>query len=287
MKSLIAALGLAAGLTFATANPASAGIPYGTSSDLTFVAEMKPLNAGQTPMAICHYTSMDHVAFMGYWITNKGYVMSSTGCEGNSYSRFREGQFAQLQAAGFIPADLPAEPALDWKQIGRGYFWIFLAVMGGLIKLVEVARHGTGSIGLKRSGDRDILGQRALLAMCMIARADGRIDNEETRAIAFAYEKIMGTKLTDMQIRTALSNTPAVVNKEQLEALGAGLNDASRQTVMRGALLVACSDGEIQEPEHRLIALLADALIIPAPQIRTMVHDFKDLLRPQASAAPA
>ena len=56
---------------------------------------------------------------------------------------------------------------------------------------------------------------------------------------------------------------------------------------MRGALLVACVDGQIQEAEHRVISHLAHAPVVPAPQIMSMVRDFAGLLRTPVAAAPS
>ncbi|MFT5741998.1 MAG: hypothetical protein ACI86S_000053 [Paracoccaceae bacterium] len=72
-------------------------------------------------------------------------------------------------------------------------------------------------------------------------------------------------------------------------ALGLTVASASpdRQIIMRGALLVACVDGQFQKAKHRAISHLAHALVIPAPQIVSMVRDFAGLLRTPVAAAPA
>jgi hypothetical protein len=72
-----------------------------------------------------------------------------------------------------------------------------------------------------------------------------------------------------------------------LETLGAWMRAADRQIIMRGALLSACSDAQIQKAECRVISHLAHALVIPAQQIMSTVRGFAGLLRTPVAAAPA
>ena len=138
-----------------------------------------------------------------------------------------------------------------------------------------------------RSGRRRtpaVLANKMLTAMCIVARTDGYVEGEETRAIRYAYAKLTGQTLSDQKIQAALHGAPAVTSAADLGTLASGLNEAGRQTVMRAALLVACVDGEIQEAEYRVISLMSQALVVPAPQIRSMLQDFAGLLNPPATA---
>tara|TARA_R110002073_G_scaffold50196_2_gene133055 strand:+ start:929 stop:1783 length:855 start_codon:yes stop_codon:yes gene_type:complete len=284
MKSLISLIALVLGLTVMTATPAAArpSVPYGTQHNLDFVANMEGAGPGGQDAALCHYTVRSHLAFLGYWVRSKGYVMSTTGCEGNSFYNIDAQAFVAAQAAGILPADLPATPRLSAQQAMIGFGWLILLGIAGVFKVLQLLMRGR-----KRATPRSAVAAKMLSAMCIVAKSDGHIDGEEEKAINFAYEKIMGKSLTSMEIRTALAKAPFVTDPRQLEDLGAGTRESDRQTIMRGALLVACSDGEIHDAEHRVIGHLAQALVIPAPQIMSMVRDFAGLLRTPVAAAPA
>lgn len=284
MKPFFSLIALVLGLTFMTATPAAArgSIPYGTQHSLDFVAEMGAIGPGGRNASLCHHTVRNHVAFLGYWARSEGYVMSTTSCEGNSYYSFDAAAFAAAQAAGILPADMPATPRLSGQQFMIGFGWLILLGIAGFFKALQFLLHGR-----KRAVPRGAIAAKMLSAMCIVAKSDGHIDGEEEKAINFAFEKIMGKRLTSMEIRTALAKAPFVTDPRQLGDLGAGTREADRQIIMRGALLVACSDGEIQDAEHRVIGHMAQALVIPAPQIMSMVRDFAGLLRTPVAAAPA
>lgn len=273
MRPPFKTLALAFGLSLIAANPAHAArgaVPGGTSYDLTPVAD---ISAGGASITICHYTQMDHILWIGYWLTSKGYVLSDNGCTDTSYYDMPAGFWQASVAAGVIPADLPETPRFTMKQwiVGFGWFWIFgiVAAFMGLTKLRNPRRRTPAA-----------LADRMLTAMCIVARADGYIDGEETKAIRYAYGKLTGKTLDDLTIQAALSRA----TEADIATLAAGLNENGRQTVMRAALLVACVDGEIQEAEHRVISLMSRALVVPAPQIRTMLAGFAGMLNPPAAA---
>lgn len=260
MFRLIATAVLALGLSSA-ATQANARASYG--EDLRFVADTLVTDGG-TAVAVCHLVDYMDILFIPVYTTAMSYALSQDGCAGEAYAPLTNAEFSDLQVAGVIPANLPAEPSLGFAKMAWGHAWIIL----GVIAIFKVALMRVfGGKARRKAGTPDMLAIHSLVAMSQVAVADGHIDQREVQQIANILTRLTGNSYAPAQVMDLLGKLNP--SPSDLDQIGQDLSEKDRQIVLEAALNIAVADGEIHPSEYAVVSDLAMRMRIGADQFRS------------------
>ena len=139
-------------------------------------------------------------------------------------------------------------------------------------------------------GDRIALQVRDLMVRCMLAitLADGEIEDPEIAVMRQIVSELMGEPPEHSQLQAAaeamareMASAPEGVSNpldlllSQLDRDLPQLDDNARELILESAFRVACSDGEIEPEEERLLRSLAAALGINAGVLELEIDRFQ------------
>lgn len=139
-------------------------------------------------------------------------------------------------------------------------------------------------------GDRTALLVRERMLSCMLAitLADGEIEDPEIDTMMTIYSELMGqppdrdalqasaqTMASEAAMGQGGSGDPLQVLLQQLRQDRPRLDDNARELILESAFRVACSDGEIEPEEDRLLRSLAEALGIGAGVLELEIERFR------------
>ncbi len=139
-------------------------------------------------------------------------------------------------------------------------------------------------------GDRIALQVRDLMLRCMLAitLADGEIEDPEIAVMRQIVSELMGEPPEHSQLQAAaeamareMASAPEGVSNpldlllSQLQRDLPQLDDNARELILESAFRVACSDGEIEPEEERLLRCLAAALGINAGVLELEIERFQ------------
>ena len=139
-------------------------------------------------------------------------------------------------------------------------------------------------------GDRIALQVRDLMLRCMLAitLADGEIEDPEIAVMRQIVTELMGEAPEHSQLQAAaeamareMASAPEGVSNpldlllSQLDRDLPQLDDNARELILESAFRVACSDGEIEPEEERLLRSLAAALGINAGVLELEIDRFQ------------
>jgi uncharacterized tellurite resistance protein B-like protein len=98
--------------------------------------------------------------------------------------------------------------------------------------------------------------------MVMMMLADGNVESSEVERIREVFEQIAGVKLSEADVHAEADKARAEkVSLDQfLQGVAARLNDNGKELVVKAAMLVAASDGNLAEEELKLLTDIARAL---------------------------
>ncbi len=264
MRRMFAIVVLSTGLT-AAATTADAYVSYG--QDLRFVADTSATNSsGNGTIALCHLVDYASIFFIPVYTAVDSYVLSSDGCTGEDYSELTADNFATLQLAGMIPADVPPVAKAELKDIIAGNALLILGALALFFKLLiaVIRRDGRPS---RKAKAPDALAIHSLVAMSQVAVADGKIDAKEIHQIAQILTRLTGRGYDADQISELLNRLNP--SSADLEHVGQDLSEKDRQIVLEAALNIAVADGEIHPNEYAVVSDLAQQLRIGADQFRS------------------
>lgn len=270
-------LAAAAALAFtATAHEAEARRGGGAimhSQQLHFVTHTTTGNGAGGRMALCHLSEKSHIFGVGFWRSMEGYALSYADCTGEQYVPLSPERMARMIASGEVPESLPVEPNMQMAQVVSGFAGTAAigATLGlfGLLKLLATGRRRRRRAAMTGANG---FGQRVLDVMCHAAKADGVVDPEEVKLIAFASQKLTGSAYPAEQIERLIGMAGVKISDDEFRAFGAGLDAHQRETLMRGALMVTVSDGTITQSEKGFLARLAASLGISALEMQGMLR---------------
>lgn len=139
-------------------------------------------------------------------------------------------------------------------------------------------------------GDRSALLVRDRMLSCMLAitLADGEIEDPEVDAMSLIYTELMGHPPDRDELQASAQAMASQVDDspldrpdplqallQQLRQDRARLDDNARELILESAFRVACSDGEIEPEEDRLLRSLADALGIGSGVLELEIERFR------------
>lgn len=260
MRRFFLMIALAAGLTSIAASAQAGAGRWG--QDLRFVADTTI--PGGSRVSLCHLVDFASFLFVPVYTTVEGYALSNDGCTGETYSDLTHENFQILQAAGMIPADVPATPALPLKDLIAGHAWLILGALG--LTLRGMAMLGSGRRRNRKAPAPDALAIHSLVAMSQVAVADGRIDDAELRQISSILTRLTGKGYSMAQVSQLLAQLSP--SPSDMAQVGQDLSEADRQIVLEAALNIAVADGEIHPSEYAVVSDLAQRLRIGSDQFR-------------------
>ncbi|WP_165352743.1 DUF533 domain-containing protein [Loktanella sp. IMCC34160] len=268
IRKFISSTALALTLSVGLPSAANAGVPYGYFGDLTFVAETS-LPGPDGNAALCHYTTKYHLGYLGFWRSSNGYVLSPSGCEGDSFRAITYEQMQTFQKLGMISADLPTAPSMTGKELLSGFAGTAILGMLALMNLISTLRHNRP--GKRRRKAAPQCAVATLAAMCHVAKADGHVDETEITAIGVRVSELTGHSFSRERIAEMIHMADDHLSPHEYVQFGADLSEADRRIVLEGALGVAVADGEIHQAEHAFITNLAQALGVRGDEFRLLL----------------
>ncbi len=243
-------------------------VVYSTPENLEYVATTKLPAEDGNPVALCHLVEERTLLFvLPIGLQIMGYVLAPGRCEGESYLPVDADKFVIWKRMGMFPADLPAEPraAPGWRIADKaltGIGFVLLALFA-LVLLGKPFRGGAPSGRFT---------PKMIDAMCLMARTDGRVAQEEVAAIQAIAGKIAGKTPAVEVVFGRLEAAPTRCGETELQALVRGLNRKQKQMMYRAVALVAFSDGRLKAPERSLLSRFGIALGVE-PQAKRNIYD--------------
>lgn len=264
------ALGLAA---IAAASPAEARRgSSATTQDLVFVAPTEWSDGAGKPLSLCILTETKSKFFVNFWISAESYALATRRCETDSFYDFDATAMADARAEGWLPVGLPKTPQLTLAQKAQGFWgWGIVAgfvLFGGLSKLGGFAARGKRRQALRQV---DSFTERAAQVMGMAAAADGRLDKEEVATICSVLERITGTSYPAEVVVDIIRNAGDGSISADLSPLSRGMNADHRELLVKAALMVVASDGDISADESSFLSRLTTAMGLGQEQFNSIV----------------
>jgi len=110
--------------------------------------------------------------------------------------------------------------------------------------------------------------------MVMMMLADGNVESSEVERIREVFEQIASVKLTEADVHAEADKVRAEkVSLDQfLKSVAARLNDNGKEMVVKAAMLVAASDGNLADEELQLLADIARALGMSKAHFEGVLH---------------
>lgn len=269
---------LVAGATLGMADTAEARRGASESQFMDFVSKTTVPGPDGASLSLCHLITKHSVLFLPIYYQSNGYALATNSCDTNQYSPVDASLLASGQVAGFIPADIPAEPQLSFGQVLNGYISMAVgALLAVAAALGVLANRRNRKARLALAGDASPFAMRMLEVMSHAAKADGSIDGNEVGMIAAISQKLTGTTFATDRIVKMIELSETSLTKSGFARFGKGMNAAQKENLMRAALMVVASDGGIDKKEQAFVGGLAKGLGIHKQQANEI---FQSVLAP-------
>ncbi len=256
------------------------GAVWGTSEQMSFVADTQITDKSGQHLSLCHLTKKTHVMYAGVWRSSKGYSLAANKCETDGYYAVTATEMAQGKALGDIPKDLPDQPAMSMNDMISGFWGLAAIVL--LVGFVGVKWAGRTTRTNKRTAEMKGAVPavvKAVDAMCHAAKADGRLDENEIALMANIAMQMTGETFDEARIRRMYDLAEAKPTDLQFAAFGKGLSADQKRLVIRAVLMVIGADGDLDKREMEFVQKLANGLKIGADEVRSIFQSI--------TAAPA
>ncbi len=250
-----------------------AGGVWGTSEQLSLVAETQLTNDQGQLLSLCHLTEKTHVIFAGVWRSSKGYALATNKCDADNYYAVNAEQLALGQVVGEYPKDLPAQPAMSIGDMISG-FWglcalIVLFAFAGIKWAGRSARTSKRKAEMKGAAPAAI---KAIDAMCHAAKADGKLDDSEIALMSDIAKQMTGETFDEARIRRMYDLAEEKPTEHQFASFGRGLSPDQKRMVLQAVLMVIGSDGDLDKRETDFVQKLAHGLKISGPEVKALFH---------------
>lgn len=257
------------------ANTAEArrGGGYGTSENLSFVAQTSEVDNGQ-PLSLCHLTKTHHVLFMNFYRSVEGYGLAENNCDTESFYELSSDNLQALRTIGSIPKDVPDEPKLATADLLKG-FWGWFVVAGGVAFAVfaQIKRKQRKAQREELMGNVDPAQRSIIDLICHAAKADGTIDREEVIAIQRIAQAILNINLDLPRIEQIATLAEEDLSESGIKTLLSNINVNGYGDVMRAVLMVVAADGVLDGKEKVLVGRMAKEMRISGEQLGAMLAE--------------
>ncbi len=270
----------AAAFTLWGATPTYAGIPHITEQELWPVASV----VDGSGLTVCHLVEERSIAYVPYWITSQGYVLSDTGCADGSYRTFTA-PISELKGAGLLPADMPETPSFTTVERLKGHAAL---VIGGV--LAAFGGIATAMRGRRRSVRLEILGIedgpvfKMIDAMCHAAKADGHCDPAEVAYIRDVARELTQLDFQDEHLEAVIERADKLGHAKDFQQFGKGLTPSQKSMILEGVLSVVLADGEMDRREKVFLDRMVIGIGLTQPDTDAAIQR---VLSRRAAAVPA
>ncbi len=237
----------------------------GTTEFLDLVHETQlPDPDGSGALSLCHLVKKWHAIFIPLWYQSQGYALATNRCDTDAYYSVNAGNLAGLKSDGLIPADTPATPSLSTMQMATPFLW------GGLVLLIlggKFLRRGKGSAGQGNVNNAHAeYMARVLEVACRAAGADGKIEDREVGVICAIAGNLTSQPVNPDGVRRMIDHINDQPTPFDYTGLGAGLDQVSRNQLLRVAMMVIGKDEMADGPGKEFIDKLARDLLVTPEQ---------------------
>lgn len=253
-----------------TAEAGLGGAFGGYSQDMEYVADLAfpATGADGRSFALCHLIGENTMFHIPYAYESKGYVLAENRCETDDYQPLTPEAFAEAQAAGRIPAAVPAQPSLSpLQQLTPVLVGLLagMAILWALRSKLRARARSTGMGGLPRHA------QRVLDVACHAAKAGGTIGDQKINMIAEILHKTTDIKVDTGKIRKVAANCESSLQQQDFARFSHGLAKAQKELLMKVALIVVGSDGKLGKAEQKFLDGLATGLSISQSRFQNLM----------------
>lgn len=251
--------GVQASLVFLTAvasSPATArGLPiwYGHAERLTFVASLTaPVEGMAGDAALCIKTRQYSVDFIPLFATYS-YVLADRGCDTDRFVPLEDEQIAALKDAGALDEDLADRPAISpatliEDRVGAIFVALFVMLsLGGALLRMRRRQTRARILGIS-DPEVELFAQ----VLCVAAKCDGRIEDEEVAVIAEIISQASGRPVGEDAVRSILKTAGRTLSKADFARIGKRLSVGQRAMLYEAALAVMQADGDLSPAETKL-----------------------------------
>ncbi|KIC40056.1 hypothetical protein RA27_14525 [Ruegeria sp. ANG-R] len=250
-----------------------AGGVWGTSEQMSLVAETQITNDQGQTLSLCHLTEKTHILFAGVWRSSMGYALATNKCDADSYYAVNAEQLTLGQAIGEYPNDLPTQPAMSFGDMISG-FWglcalVLLFALAGIKWAGQSARTSKRRAEMRGAAPAAV---KAIDAMCHAAKADGRLDDSEIALMSDIAKQMTGETFDEARIRRMYDLAEAKPTEHQFASFGSGLSPDQKRMVLQAVLMIIGSDGDLDKRETDFVQKLAHGLKISGAEVKALFH---------------
>jgi len=260
-------------LIMGMATPADARRGGAEAQSLIFVSPTE-LDSNGEPLALCHLVNTHSVLFVNLWRSIESYALATNNCATDQYYDFSATQLAAAQAAGMVPANVPAEPKMALGTVANG-FWGWGLVIALLGFAGMKARNVAGRTKQRQSmmGDATPVAKAMLDAMCHAAKADGFIAESEVQMIKGAAEQMTGEAFNLATVKDMAKLAEEKLDANGFKRLIKGRTRPEMLDMMRAVLMVTAADGRLDGKEKQFVGGLAQAMKMDGNTVSALLQE--------------
>lgn len=218
---------------------------------------------------------------VSYWLLAGVWVSSETviAVSNDSYSPMPKGQeLKELQELDILPDPIP-DYGLNALDYILGYsFWLIVAIIL-IIGYVtsKKDRDNDATSDLKQVDEiKDAVNSNLLSLLCVMAKADGKVLNEEIELIQSIYENFSGESISVPFINDKIEQLKDGKERilQELNTISNFLSDEGKESIVYTVLMVAAGDGEFDITEQHIFTEVASAINIDEKKLDEIVANF-------------
>jgi uncharacterized tellurite resistance protein B-like protein len=237
----------------------------GSEEFMDYVADIAipAAETGGEQMYVCHLIKKHTAIGIPLFYESEGYVLAGNRCDTDTYIEFLPDGFAEAQAEGLIAADVPAVPSISLQ---RRVPTLILGLLIAFGIFAFIRQKLNGSKRRTEMGEVPVFAQRLLEVMCHAAKSDGVIGEAEINTIAGIAAQVAGVHFDAAKIQRMIELSDKALQPSQFAKFAKGMDDAQKHTLMRSALAVVSTDGQLAKAEGKFISGLASGLSLSKAQ---------------------
>jgi hypothetical protein len=242
----------------------------GMFDDLEFVSDTSITAPGGKTLSLCYQTR--DLRVLGYTLSSdiRGYVLAVDKCVGQAERPFSQQQMETAQSLNLIDASLPSVAQNSLQRNIQNY-GIWIAICLALVAVI--LRRLKSLMGLDPTSPmRKKAAQRILTAMCYTGKCDGIVASNEITTITKAASRLTRQKIQSTEVVRISDHIDMDLTPQDFLDFGKGLRDSEKDTMMRGAFIVALASGRIIPSEYEFLSNLAHGIGMPGEDFRRMMN---------------
>lgn len=218
---------------------------------------------------------------VSYWLLAGVWVSSETviAISRDSYSPIPKGQdLKELQESGILPDPIP-DYGLNALDYILGYsLWLVAAVILIIGYVTSSKNRENDAISDLKQVDeiKDAINSNLLSLLCIMAKADGKVLNEEIELIQSIYENFSGESISISFINDKIEQLKDGRERilQELNTISNFLSDEGKKSIIYTILMVAARDGEFDITEQQIFTEVASAINIDEKKLDEIVASF-------------